>query len=155
MVMTVDDFNNVLRLMAAIIFADKHVYDSEVSAFVNSASQLNLDRDFNPNTENQLVVTRNLSIKAPRPAENDDPLSPALSRSQLSDWYETNKNHIRDELSTPFYKDWFYNLLDQLSDLPNKETILSVMRDISMADGKVHINERALITLAERHWGLR
>ncbi len=145
--MTPKDFDNVLSLMAAIIFADKHVYDSEITAFIDSAGQLDFDHDFDPC---QLSITPDLSIKAPSP-ENSQASSPSF----LADWYETNKTQIREKLSTPFYKDWFYNLLDQLSDLPNKEKIISVMRDISLADGKVHISERALITLAERHWDMR
>lgn len=150
-----DDFNNVLSLMAAIIFADKQVYDSEINAFTQSVSQLDFDNDFTRSPACQLNVTPDLSIEA-NPSEGDaDNLNGQVSPSQLSEWYEKNQSHIRDSLSTPFYKDWFYNLLDQIADLPNKEKIITIMRDISKADGRVHVNERALITLAERHWGMR
>ena len=121
--MTSTDVNNILNLIAATIFADKHVYDSEIEAFVKTTSKLNLGQD--------------------------------LSETQLSNWYEANKSNIRQKLASPFFKDWFYELLDQLSEIPDKASIINVMREVSKADGEVHISERALITLAERHWGMR
>lgn len=142
--------------MVAIIFADQQVFDSEVTAFIQSASQLDFDLDFARDTASgQLSITPDLSIKAISPAKNDSHLNRGLTPDQLSCWYDKNKGPIREQLSTPFYKDWFYNLLNQLSDLPNKEKIISVLHRISRADGRVNISERSLITLAERHWGMR
>ncbi len=153
--MTPDEFDNVLSLMAAIIFADKQVYDSEVTTFLQSVSQLNFEQDFNPATSCQLTVTPTLCIEEAAQENTERALGRSISTSEISEWYEDNNGRIRETLSTPYFKDWFYGLLDQISHLPNKEKILSVMRDISKADGKVHVSERALITLAERHWGMR
>lgn len=122
-----NELNNLLSLIAATIFADRHVYDSEVEAFIQATFQL----------------------KAVGESE------PKLQESSLLDWYESNNNDIRQKLSTPYFKDWYYELLESLSHLEDKVSILDVMRKISSADGEVHISERALITLAERHWGLR
>lgn len=121
-----NDLNNVLSLIVASIFADKHVYDSEIDAFVKATLKLK-------------VATR---------------LEPKLSRTRLLVWYDTHKSEIRQKLETPYFKDWFYTLLDQLSSLPDKGDILGVMREIAKADGEVHVSERALITLAERHWNI-
>lgn len=153
--MTLDDYNNVLSLMAAIIFADKQVFESEISTFVQSVSQLDFDHDFIQGTSNTLTISPDLAIEPEKSTANDCDLNGLLLPSKLSNWYEHNKDQIHKNLSTPFYKDWFYGLLDQLTDLPNKEKIITIMNEISRADGNVHINERSLITLAERHWGMR
>ena len=121
------DLNNVLSLIAAAIFADKHVYASEIEAFIDSTRKLPLAQR----------------------------LDPKLSEARLLTWYETNKDGIRQKLATPYFKDWFYDLLEQLSGLPDKETILPVMHTISHADGNVHVSERALVTLAERYWNIK
>lgn len=118
--------NSVLNLIAATILADKRIYASEVEAFITESSQLEL-------------------IKR---------LDPKISEARLLSWYELNKDAIEANLATPYFKDWYYALLDQISDLPDKKTILGVMRKISAADNDIHVSERALITLAERHWGL-
>ena len=120
------DLHNILCLIAACIFADKHIYDSEIEAFVTSTLKLKIAKR----------------------------LEPKLSKTRLLAWYEENKQTIRQRLETPYFKDWFYDLLNQLAKVPDKDSILNVMRDIARADGEVHISERALITLAERHWGI-
>jgi len=121
------DLNNILSLIAATIFADKRIYVSEVETFMTSTSKLQVARH----------------------------LDPKLSEARLLAWYEMNKDNIREKITTPYFKDWYYDLLERLKDVPGKTSILDVMRKISKADNEVHVSERALITLAERYWGLR
>ncbi len=121
------DVENILTLISAAIFADKRIYASEVDSFIQSAGSLE-------------VLTR---------------LAPRLSEAKLISWYEMNKDEVRENLSTPYFKDWFYELLDALSEIPEKQSIVEAMRDVAEADGEIHVSERALIVLAERHWGLR
>ena len=118
--------NDILSLIAATIFADKRVYASEVETFLSASSKLKVLQDSKP----------------------------ALSEARLLAWYELNKDDIRQKITTPYFKDWFYHLLEQLSDVDDKQSILDVMHDISLADGSVHVSERALITLAKRFWGM-
>lgn len=121
-----NELSDILSLIAATILADKRVYASEIDAFIKTTSKLD-------------VVVR---------------LEPKISEARLLSWYEQNKDDIRQKITAPYFKDWFYKLLDQLAHLSEKKPILDVMRDISQADGEVHISERALITLAERYWGV-
>lgn len=118
--------NDILSLVAATIFADKRVYASEVETFVKAAGKLNALQD--------------TKLK--------------LSEARLLVWYETNKDDIRQKITTPYFKDWFYEILERLSDVQDKHSILEVMQDISRADGTVHVSERALITLAKRYWDM-
>jgi len=122
-----NELKDILSLIAATIFADKHVYASEIDEFIKSTGKLKIIRSLEPN----------------------------ISEAKLLAWYEMNKKDVRANITTPYFKDWFYAILDRLKDVPNKETILETMHKISLADGNIHVSERALITLAERHWSLR
>ena len=121
-----EDIDNLLSLIAATIFADKRIYASEIETFIDTTASLKLTQRLDPN----------------------------ISESKLMTWYENNKAEIQDKLSTPYFKDWFYGLLDKLTHVRGKETVLDVMRKIASADGEVHVSERALVTLTERYWGL-
>ena len=118
--------NSVLNLIAAAIMADKRVFASEVEVFVKEASQLE-------------IVQR---------------LDPVMSEAKLLEWYELYKDAIEANLKTPYFKDWYYSLLKQISALPDKEQMLEVMRKISAADDEIHVSERALVRLAERYWDM-
>jgi hypothetical protein len=122
-----NELKDILSLIAATVFADKHVYASEIDEFMKSTSKLDVVQS----------------------------LEPKMSEAKLLAWYEMNKDDIRGNLSTPYFKDWFYGILDRLKDIPNKDSIIETMHRISRADGSIHVSERALITLAERHWRLR
>ena len=119
--------DDILNLIAATIFVDKRIYASEIETFVKATAKL----------------------KALQEAK------PKLSEAKLLAWYEANKDDIRKKTTTPYFKDWFYDLLKNLSDVQDKHSILDAMHDISLADGSVHVSERALITLAKRFWGMR
>lgn len=116
--------NDILSLIAASIFADKRIYESEIEAFVKASSEL------------QTVNAVSLS----------------LSEVELLKWYEVNKDEISQKVSAPYFKDWFYELLTRLSGVQDKQPILDAMQKISIADGSVHVRERALMTLAKSFW---
>jgi uncharacterized tellurite resistance protein B-like protein len=118
--------NDILSLLAATIFADGRVFSSEIETFLKAA--------------NTLTTLRKIE--------------PKLSEAKLLAWYEMNKEDIREKITTPYFKDWFYVVVENLSDVEDKGSILSVMKDISQADGEVHVSERALVTLAARHWNI-
>ena len=118
--------NSALNLVAATILADKRVFACEVEVFIQEASKLELVRR----------------------------LDPAMSETKLLNWYEFYKEAIQANLNTPYFKDWYYSLLEDVSSLQDKETLLEVMKKISAADDEVHVSEQALIKLAERYWGM-
>ncbi|MEP3653434.1 MAG: hypothetical protein ABJO36_00925 [Litorimonas sp.] len=117
---------SVLSLVAATIFADKRIYASEIEVFIKATGNVN-------------------ALKG---------ASPKLTEARLLEWYETHGDTIRQKITAPYFKDWFYDLLEQLSDVADKHSILEVMEKISVADGSVHVSERALVTLAKRFWGM-
>jgi uncharacterized tellurite resistance protein B-like protein len=114
----------VLSLIAVTIFADQRIYDSEIQVFAKFSAKLK--------------ILKNAK----------------LTEAKILAWYETNKDNILQKVKTPYFKSWFYDLLDQLSDIEEKDSIIDIMQKISRADGSVHVSERALFTLAKRYWGL-
>ena len=154
-VVTENDLDNLLSLITASILADKRVFDCELDVFIKSTSQLNLECDFEFSEPARLQVNSEFKIRASKQSNTVNDLQAKISEPELLKWYELNKDIIRNKIASPFFKDWFYELLDQLADLPNKGAITGIMREISQADGELHISERALITLAEQHWGMR
>lgn len=116
--------NNILSLIAATIFADKRVYASEIEIFCKATAKLKV-----------LQKTTN-----------------KISEAKILVWYEMNKDDMCQKMTAPYFKDWFYNLLEQLSDVQDKQSILDIMHKISLADGDVHVSEMALTTLAKRYW---
>ena len=121
-----EEINDLLSILALMIFADKRVLDDEVKAFVRLADKLQVGRD----------------------------IEPRLSEAKLTVWYETNKDELKEVLGRPNFGDWLYSRLDRLSDLPDKLSILSVLCDIASSDGEVHVSERALIKLTAQRWDI-
>lgn len=120
------DLHNILSLFTATIIADKHIYASEINAFLKSKGTLKIARQ----------------------------IDPKISEAKLLAWYEMNKDDIRQKLMTPYFKDWLYATLENLTHVSDKDRILDVMREIAIADGEVHVSERALISLTQRYWDL-
>ena len=118
------ELKDILSLFAATVFADKRVFATEIDVFIKTTSKLK-------------IVTH---------------LAPKISEAKLLAWYEMNKDEIRKKLEMPYFKDWFYDLLERLKDIPDKSEILETMHAISLADGEIHVSERALMTLSERYW---
>lgn len=119
-----NELKDILSLIAATVLADKRILTSEVDVFMTSTRQLDI--------VNQL--------------------EPTITEAKLKAWFERNKNDISQKLATPYFKDWLYEVLDRLKDVPNKAPILKVMQEISIADQDVHVSERTLIALSERYW---
>lgn len=120
------EHNYILSLIAATIFADHRVLDSEVQMFVKATAGLK--------------VLQNAK--------------PKLTEDKILAWYDSNKEEIRQKVKAPYFKDWFYDLLDKLSDVQEKDVIVEIMQKISLADGSIHVSERTLFTLAQRYWNL-
>lgn len=124
--MLASEIDDLLSVLALMIFADKRVLDDEVRAFVRLADRLQVARA----------------------------IEPRLSEAKLSVWYETHKDELKAVLERPNFEDWFYEKLDSLKSIPDKLPIMGVLCDIASSDGEVHVSERALVTLAAQRWGI-
>ena len=77
---------HILSLLTATVFADKRVFSEEIKAFLKGAARLDILR-YNKTK---------------------------MSETKLLLWYETNKASVKEKMATPYFKDWFYDLLEKL-----------------------------------------
>ena len=120
------EIDDLLSLLALMIFADKRVLENEISAFVRLADKLQVARE----------------------------IEPKLSEAKLSVWFETNKEQLQAVLTRDDFETWLYERLDRLKPLPDKISILAVLCDIASSDGEVHVSEKALIKLTADRWNI-
>ena len=120
------DIDNLLSLLALMIFADKRVHKDEEKAFVLLTDKLQAARE----------------------------IEPRLSEAKILMWYEMNKARLKAVMDAPNFETWLYERLDALKPMPNKLPVLSVLCDIASADREVHVSEKALITLAAQRWDI-
>ena len=77
---------HILSLLTATVFADKRVFSEEINVFLKGAARLDILR-YNKTK---------------------------MSETKLLLWYETNKASVKEKMATPYFKDWFYDLLEKL-----------------------------------------
>jgi len=119
-----DELHDLLSLLAATIFADKRVFAQEVETFLKTAKDLGNLR------------------------KTDE----VISEAKLLSWFDSNVDIIRSRLQTPDFETWFYDCLDRLDGLEDKQALISIMTQIAKSDDEFHISEQALIVLTANHW---
>lgn len=120
--------NNVLTILALTVFADKRVFADEINSFINSARNL------------ESLTDKDQSISPPK----------------LLAWFEVNRDELKARMQHgKSFEMWLNNLLDALSDHPDRHAILNRMIKISKADGEVHVSEKALLALTARRWRIK
>ena len=122
-----DNINSILKLLALAVFADKRVFADEIDTFINSAKNL----------------------EAFETSETD------ISPAKLLTWFESHRGELKDRLENlSTFEIWVNDILDNLSDHPEKHAILNRMIKIAKADRELHISEKALIILTARRWNI-
>jgi len=119
-----DELHNLLSLLAATIFADKRVFATEVETFLNTADNI------------KQISHRDESI----------------SEAKLLSWFESNADSLRSKLQTSHFESWFYECLNKLDGLCDKQALINLMDKIAKSDEEFHISEKALIVLTAKHW---
>lgn len=119
------EVNGVLTLIVLSIFADKRVLSSEITTFIKSAAIIN------------------------KKVRSDSPITEA----KLLAWFENNRIILRDKtrLGPVGFEHWFATVLADISDFKDKRFIMDMIEKIAQADGEVHISEKALLALVDRH----
>ena len=117
---------DLLCLLMAVIVADKRVYAEEIQTFLKEAGKLQKTLDIEPH----------------------------WSEPKILMWYELNKTAVKEQALGPNLEPWLYERVNRLAGIENKAAILEAMRQIAIADGELHVSERALIVLTARQWVL-
>ncbi len=124
--MTSQEMDDLLCLLTAVIIADKHTYAQEIQALLREMAKL------------QSILN----------------VEPVWSEAKILMWYELNKSDVRNQALGPYLKSWLYERVNRLASTENKSAILEAMRQIALADGEIHVSERALMVLTARQWVL-
>ena len=115
-----------LTIIALSIFADSYVHSVETDKFISASQKL-------PALKNKSVVITDVELLA---------------------WYHENKVRLISKTNSEDYKDWLYEQLDSISDKAEQRAILTIMKDISVADHNFHVREQALIMFIARYWDI-
>ena len=120
------EFDDILTLLSLSIFADKKVYAVEIKTLVQAATKIPL---INGSQE-------------------------FLSEAKVLSWYEIHKDEIREKMDLPRseFDAWLIPILTRVKGTSDKETLSHLMEMIAVADGEVHVSERALIKLIDQNW---
>lgn len=114
----------LLRLLSQVILADGHIFASEIEALIRGVRQLDLKDQFGA----------------------------MLGDDDIRNWFEDYKLALNAEKS-PLRKDVaLTHLILKLADLPNKQAVIDVLTEISLADANFHIEEKTLISIVRAFW---
>jgi len=124
--MNIERWNDIFKLLAMVIIADKRVYKEEVDAFVNSA----------------------MTIKA---AVSDDTL---ITRDMAFEWFRGHRDEILALSKTPDYSVTALRIIISMTEFEHRAAVLSAMVAVSMADEEFHPSEESMVVIAAAHWKL-
>jgi len=113
----------LLTITALSIFADKRVLSSEITAFIKSA------KDIDGKIQSRIPITE----------------------AKLLIWFEMNRIRLSDKirLGPAGFKHWFEMVLADLAEFTDIDFLMDLIKRISLADGELHISEKALFVLVE------
>lgn len=125
--MTIDRWNDIFKLLAMVIIADKRVYKEEVDTFVDSAMIIKAT------IQDETLITRDLAFE----------------------WFRGHRDEILALAKTPEFSIKALRLIMSLSDFKHRAAVLRSMVAVSMADSEFHPSEESLVVIAAAHWQLQ
>lgn len=123
--MSMADKDDILSLIALVIFADKHVHLAEIESFIAAARHPHLSKRFG-----------NMNAIA------------------LRAWYDAHKISLLSHMRRDDFSHWFRGCLDRITDPVDRAAILSVMSEIALSDQEFHKMEQSLIHFTAYHWNM-
>jgi len=118
------DTHELLCLFAAMIVADKHIYASEIEEFSKSV----------------IAFYEKIDVES------------APSEARLLMWFDINRENIQSKITQDNFEIWFEKLMHRVTCVYSAKAVIEVMQNIAHADDELHISEKALLVLVERHW---
>ena len=114
----------LLRLLTQVIFADGHVLASEIDALVRGADRLALK----------------------------DKIGKTLTDANIRKWFNDYQVLRHAEPSNLWPDVTISHLIRELEDWPEKQAVIDVLIEISMADTILHVGEKSLISIVRAFW---
>lgn len=116
--------HNLMELLTAVILADGHIFPSEVEALIRGVDLLRLKNQFgHPLT--------GLEVKA---------------------WFEAYKMRMNTDTDPVRPEIALTQLILKLSNWPNKQAVVDVLTEISLADANFHLTEKTFISIVRAFW---
>ncbi len=121
-----NEFDDILTILTLSVLADKKIYASEIDTLVKAATRIHLIND------SQTILTE----------------------AKVLVWFENNKDKIKAKMNLPRseFDAWVIPVLKRIKQNSDIDTLTHLMEMIAVADGEVHVSERALINLVKRNW---
>jgi len=114
----------MLRLLTRVILADGHVCPTEIDALVRGADRLALKDKFG------------------RP----------LTEVNIRDWFADYQLILEVEIPSLRPDVALTHLILKLADWPEKQAVIDVLKEISLADADFHMEEKNLISIVRTFW---
>ena len=119
-----DDVQNLMRLLSQLVFADGHVFQSEIEALISGVHRLRLK----------------------------DSAGQVLSPIQIRNWFDGYMQEL-NETSSDAPKDVeITRLILSLADWPDKQSVIETLEKISYSDADFHKEEKLLISIVKAYW---
>ena len=114
----------LMRLLAQVILADGHIYDSEIDALIQGVQDLGLT----------------------------DETGDVLTEPQVRDWFSMYLQELNKTWTTESKDIVLTRLILSLAEWPNKQAVVDTLVKISLADEKFHMEEKTLISIVKAYW---
>ena len=124
--MNSEHWNKVMRLFTYMILVDGRVFEEEVVCFADMVDYL----------------SRRL------------PIADRVSRAEAKRWFEQNRASLDRALKHRDTETLIWDSIFDVESFPNKQDLLTVMRQIAHVDGYFHNSEREFVRRAKAHWKL-
>ncbi len=114
----------ILELLAQVIVADGHIYESELAAFSACAAEIPL-----------------LDNSGTR-----------ITHDFVRGWFEAHSTQISAFRANDNSDVDLTRLILSLADYPEKQAVVDALIKISQADGDEHLEEKLLISIVKAYW---
>ena len=119
-----DSVQDLMRLLSQVIFADGHIFQSEIEAFISASQRLGLT-----DVDGQI-----------------------LSPLQIQNWFDAYRQELNKQSSKAPKDVEITRLILRLADWPNKEAVVEALEAISLSDDEFHKEEKRLISIVRAFW---
>lgn len=114
----------MMRLLSQVILADDHIYATEIQALALGAVQLDLK----------------------------DEAGHVLTEAITRQWFEDYLQELNTTWSTTPKDIVLTQLILSLAEWPDKQSVVDVLENISLADANLHREEKLLISIVKAYW---
>ena len=114
----------LIQLLARVIVADGHICASEIDALVHGSHKLNLK----------------------------DKMGASLTEVDIREWFAAHQLILNADTSSLRPEVALTHLILKLSDWPDKQAVVDVLTEISVADADFHLKEKLLISIVRAFW---